>query len=108
MRDDSKADSDWPPVGDAEGNATPNGWRSSPAAVYGLEHPLRCPVCRAEIDQLFVVRLFPSRVSFLSSPPRTGPAPTAPLPRPPVQTGAPRGVGRAPPRALGPPHPRAP
>jgi len=72
MSDDPKADSDWPPVGDAVRNTAPNGWRSLPAAVYGLEHPLLCPACRAEIDQLFVVRLFRARVNFMSSLPRSG------------------------------------
>ena len=36
----------------------PRGWKSEPAAVYGLEHPVDCPVCRQEIDRLFVVRLY--------------------------------------------------
>ncbi len=72
MNDEPKADSEWPASGDAGRNAPPPGWKSSPAAVYGLEHPLRCPACRAEIDQIFVVRLFRSRVSFMSSLPRSG------------------------------------
>ena len=52
--------------------APPAGWKSSPAAVYGLEHPLRCPACQAEIDQLFVIRLVRTRVNFMSSLPRSG------------------------------------
>jgi hypothetical protein len=47
-------------------------WRSEPAAVYGLEHPVTCPTCRSEIDQLFAVRLFRARVNFVSSLPRSG------------------------------------
>jgi hypothetical protein len=54
-----------------DGNLPP-GWSSQPAAVYGLEHPVLCPVCRAEIDSLFVVRLWRARVAFVSSLPRSG------------------------------------
>jgi hypothetical protein len=72
MNDDPKSGSDWPETADASASATPAGWQSSPAAVYGLEHPLSCPACRAEIDQLFVVRLFRARANFMSSLPRSG------------------------------------
>jgi len=81
MSDDPRADPDWPAAGDvadvadvadAATSAPPAGWQSSPAAVYGLEHPLRCPACHAEIDQLFVIRLFRARVNFMSSLPRSG------------------------------------
>lgn len=81
MSDDPEAGSGWPANGagsdnsdsaDAATSAPPAGWKSSPAAVYGLEHPLRCPACRAEIDQLFVIRLFRARVNFMSSLPRSG------------------------------------
>ena len=48
------------------------GWPSPPAAVYGLEQPVRCPHCESEIHELFVVRLFRARVSFVSSLPRSG------------------------------------
>lgn len=47
-------------------------WRSEPAAVYGLEHPVTCSSCRCEIDQLFAVRLFRARANFMSSLPRSG------------------------------------
>jgi len=50
----------------------PSGWRSEPAAVYGLEHPVVCPLCREEIDRLFAVRLYRARVNFMSSLPRSG------------------------------------
>ncbi len=63
MSDDAEDDTGAPP---------PPGWKSEPAAVYGLEHPVTCPVCRAEVDELFVVRLFRARVSFVSSLPRSG------------------------------------
>ena len=47
-------------------------WRSEPAAVYGLEHPVTCPNCTVEIDRLFAVRLFRAKVNFVSSLPRSG------------------------------------
>ncbi len=47
-------------------------WKSEPAAVYGLEHGIVCPTCRAEIDELWAVRLFRARVNFMSSLPRSG------------------------------------
>ena len=47
-------------------------WRREPAAVYGLEFPVRCPVCRQEIDELYVVRLYRAKVNFVSSLPRSG------------------------------------
>ncbi len=50
----------------------PPGWKGEPAAVYGLEHPIVCPGCRAEVDRLFVVRLYRARVNFMSSLPRSG------------------------------------
>ncbi len=50
----------------------PRGWSAEPAAVYGLEQPVRCPACGAEIDQLFVVRLYRAQVNFVSSLPRSG------------------------------------
>lgn len=59
-------------TGDRTEPETPRGWKSEPAAVYGLEHPVDCPTCRQEIDRLFVVRLYRARVSFMSSLPRSG------------------------------------
>lgn len=56
----------------ADDDAPPPGWRTPPAAVYGLEHPVVCPACRAELDELFVVRLFRARANFVSSLPRSG------------------------------------
>jgi hypothetical protein len=50
----------------------PPGWASEPPAVYGLEQPVLCPVCRAEVDSLYVVRLWRARVAFVSSLPRSG------------------------------------
>ena len=47
-------------------------WRSEPAAVYGLEHPVTCPNCKSELDRLFAVRLFRAKVNFVSSLPRSG------------------------------------
>jgi hypothetical protein len=58
--------------GERSDSASPRGWQTEPAAVYGLEHPVDCPVCRQEIDRLFVVRLYRARVSFMSSLPRSG------------------------------------
>lgn len=72
MSDEPKSVADWPDAGDAMPSSPPAGWQSSPAAVYGLEHPVRCPGCHAEIDQIFVIRLFRARVNFMSSLPRSG------------------------------------
>lgn len=47
-------------------------WRTTPAAIYGLEHPVVCGHCHKEIHQLYVVRLFRMRANFLSSLPRSG------------------------------------
>ena len=47
-------------------------WRAEPAAVYGLEHPISCPGCAAEIGELYAVRMFRARVNFMSSLPRSG------------------------------------
>lgn len=58
--------------GERPDSETPRGWKSEPAAVYGLEHAVDCPVCRQEIDRLFVVRLYRARVNFMSSLPRSG------------------------------------
>jgi uncharacterized protein YbaR (Trm112 family) len=77
MSDEPNSGSVWPDPDPDEGDAAqsgapPSGWQISPAAVYGLEHPLSCPACRTEIDQLFVVRLFRTRANFMSSLPRSG------------------------------------
>ncbi|HYH45263.1 MAG TPA: hypothetical protein VEG34_06210 [Thermoanaerobaculia bacterium] len=50
----------------------PGDWRSSLAAIYSLELPVVCSACRQEIDQLYVVRLYRSKVNFVSSLPRSG------------------------------------
>lgn len=47
-------------------------WRSEPAAVYGLEHPVTCPNCKVELDRVYAVRLFRAKVNFMSSLPRSG------------------------------------
>lgn len=47
-------------------------WRDTPAAIYGLEHPVICGHCRQEIHQLYVVRLYRIRANFVSSLPRSG------------------------------------
>ena len=47
-------------------------WKNEPAAVYGLEHPVSCPACAAEIQELYAVRMFRARVNFMSSLPRSG------------------------------------
>ena len=47
-------------------------WKSEPAAVYGLEHPVSCPSCASEIQELYAVRMFRARVNFMSSLPRSG------------------------------------
>ncbi len=67
----SETRSDAPPSADSDGG-TPPGWSAAPAAVYGLEHPVRCPGCGEEIDRLYVVRLYRARVNFMSSLPRSG------------------------------------
>jgi len=61
-----------PGSGDEERSTVPAGWRAAPAATYGLEHPVVCPTCRQEIDELYVVRLYRTRVHFVSSLPRSG------------------------------------
>lgn len=50
----------------------PGDWRSALAAIYALELPVVCSACRQEIDQLYVVRLYRSKVNFVSSLPRSG------------------------------------
>ena len=72
MSDERESGAPWPDAGEMTPSAPPAGWKSSPAAVYGLEHPLSCPACHSEIEQLFVVRLFRARVNFMSSLPRSG------------------------------------
>ena len=72
MSDEPKGGAEWPDAGDATPAAPPAGWQSPPAAVYGLEHSLRCPACKDEIDQLFVIRLLRTRANFMSSSPRSG------------------------------------
>lgn len=57
---------------DARWSAVPNGWKNAPAAVYGLEHPVRCPACGEELAEVFVIRLYRVRVAFMSSLPRSG------------------------------------
>ncbi|HZF07269.1 MAG TPA: hypothetical protein VFE33_00615 [Thermoanaerobaculia bacterium] len=47
-------------------------WRSSLPALYSLEQPVLCGHCRQEIDRLYVVRLYRSKVNFVSSLPRSG------------------------------------
>jgi len=59
-------------------------WRVEPAAVYGLEHPICCPNCQAEIQELYAVRLFRARVNFMSSLPRSGRLLVCPQCRAPV------------------------
>jgi uncharacterized protein YbaR (Trm112 family) len=59
-------------------------WRGEPAAVYGLEHPICCPNCRSEIQELYAVRLFRARVNFMSSLPRSGRLLVCPSCRAPV------------------------
>ncbi|MCB1007713.1 MAG: hypothetical protein KDB94_02340 [Acidobacteria bacterium] len=59
-----------PPAND--GDPVPAGWRAAPAATYGLEHPVLCPACRQEITEIYVVRLYRTRVHFVSSLPRSG------------------------------------
>ena len=57
-------------VRDAED--TQSVWKNEPAAVYGLEHPVSCPACNSEIQELYAVRMFRARVNFMSSLPRSG------------------------------------
>ena len=47
-------------------------WKSEPAAVYGLEHPICCPGCEAQIGEVYAIRMFRARVNFMSSLPRSG------------------------------------
>ena len=68
-----------PTKGRATDEDTQSVWRSEPAAVYGLEHPVTCPNCESEIDRLFAVRLFRARVNFVSSLPRSGRVLVCPL-----------------------------
>jgi len=59
-------------------------WKSQPAAVYGLEHPICCPGCSTEIGELYAVRMFRARVNFMSSLPRSGRLLVCPMCRTPV------------------------
>jgi len=73
MSDEKRGAEGWQPSGEeAAGSAAPAGWKGAPAAIYGLEQRVRCPTCKAEIDQLYVVRLFRAKVNFMSSLPRSG------------------------------------
>lgn len=72
MSDKSEPDARWQDEGDATASAPPVGWKSPPAGVYGLEQSLRCPACKKEIDELFIIRLVRTRVNFMSSLPRSG------------------------------------
>jgi len=73
MSDQKRGAEGWPASGDeAAVDAAPAGWKGAPAAIYGLEQRVRCPACEAEIDQLYVVRLFRAKVNFMSSLPRSG------------------------------------
>lgn len=47
-------------------------WKSEPAAVCGLEHPITCPGCASRIQELYAVRMSRARVNFMSSLPRSG------------------------------------
>jgi len=53
-------------------DASVTDWRSTLAATYSLEQPVVCSSCRQEIDKLHVVRLYRSKVNFVSSLPRSG------------------------------------
>lgn len=55
-----------------DGDDTQSVWKNEPAAVYGLEHPIACPACATEIQELYAVRMFRARVNFMSSLPRSG------------------------------------
>ncbi|MGE0640233.1 MAG: hypothetical protein AB7G12_07955 [Thermoanaerobaculia bacterium] len=70
MSDERKVPEDWQATEGSDG--TTDDWPVAPAAVYGLEQPLRCPSCEQSIDQIVVVRLFRARVNFMSSLPRSG------------------------------------
>lgn len=72
MSDETEPGAGWQESGEANESALPAGWNSPPAGVYGLEHPLRCPACKSEIDELFIIRLVRTRVNFMSSLPRSG------------------------------------
>ncbi len=72
MSDDERLPGGDEAEGERDLEALPPDWRTAPAAIYGLEHPVRCPACRKEIDRLFVVRLYRVRVNFVSSLPRSG------------------------------------
>jgi hypothetical protein len=72
MSDDFEEDAGWPEGDEATLSAAPPGWQTPPAGAYGLENAVRCPACKAEIDQIFVVRLIRTRVNFMSSLPRSG------------------------------------
>ncbi len=74
MAEERRTGEGWgaPTADDTVPTTPPDGWTNPPAAIYGLEHPVRCPVCRGEIDQLYVVRLFRAKVNFMSSLPRSG------------------------------------
>ncbi len=41
-------------------------------AEYTLESSVRCPLCRATLDKVVVVRLLRTKVNFTSSLPRRG------------------------------------
>ena len=75
MSDSDRSHPDAPETpfpGGVDDETPPPGWRSPPAAVYGLEHPVVCGACHAELDEVFVVRLFRARANFMSSLPRSG------------------------------------
>ena len=72
MSDSDREAPETPHPGGFDDEAPPPGWRSPPAAVYGLEHPVVCPACSVELDEIFVVRLFRARANFMSSLPRSG------------------------------------
>lgn len=35
---------------EVDGEDTQSVWQDEPAAVYGLEQPVTCPVCRRSVD----------------------------------------------------------
>jgi hypothetical protein len=51
----------------------PTEWRAN-GASYELEHPARCPYCRAVIRSLRVLKMTRAQVSFTSTLPRSGKA----------------------------------